>query len=129
MSDKVIAYPALFRALHDDKDTYLIKFPDLPNTFTEGYGLEDAYLMASDVLAEMNYDQKNLPKPSELNSLKVSNDEFIGIVTANLSEKKRAMQKFVRKNVTVPTDLAKRAEDAGLNFSATLTEALEAKLG
>ncbi|KRO17402.1 hypothetical protein IV56_GL000317 [Lacticaseibacillus saniviri JCM 17471 = DSM 24301] len=85
--------------------------------------------MASDVLAEMNYDQKNLPKPSELNSLKVSNDEFIGIVTANLSEKKRAMQKFVRKNVTVPTDLAKRAEDAGLNFSATLTEALEAKLG
>ncbi len=80
-------------------------------------------------MAEMNYDQKNLPKPSKLDSLKLSDGEFAGIVTANLSEKKRAMQTFVRKNVTVPTQLARKAEAQGLNFSATLTEALKTKLG
>ncbi|WP_425445666.1 type II toxin-antitoxin system CcdA family antitoxin [Trichococcus patagoniensis] len=34
----------------------------------------------------------------------------------------------VRKNTTIPVDLAEKAEEAGINFSATLTEALKEKL-
>jgi predicted RNase H-like HicB family nuclease len=129
MSDKLIAYPAIFRPLHNEHDTYIIKFPDLPNTFTEGYGLNDAYVMASDVLAEMNYDNNQLPEPSTPNTLELDDDEFVAVITANLSAKKRELQKFVRKNVTVPADLAQRAQEQGLNFSQTLSEALEEKLG
>jgi predicted RNase H-like HicB family nuclease len=128
MTDKYIAYPAIFQALHDQRNTYLVKFPDLPDTFTEGYGLNDAYLMASDVLAEMNWDKPKLPVASTPQKIDLNDDEFSAIVTANLSAKKRELQKFVRKNVTVPAELAHEAEQKGINFSATLTEALTDKL-
>ncbi|KRL08426.1 type II toxin-antitoxin system HicB family antitoxin [Schleiferilactobacillus perolens] len=127
MADKFIAYPAIFHPTHGDHDIYLVKFPDLPNTFTEGYGLEDAYVMASDVLAEMNYDRKDLPKPSNPKTLKISGEEFVTVISANLSAKKRELRRYVRKNVTVPADLANWAENTGINFSATLTDALIAK--
>ncbi|NVO88936.1 type II toxin-antitoxin system HicB family antitoxin [Lactobacillus rhamnosus] len=129
MSDKYIAYPAIFKPLHDKNDAYFVKFPDLSNTFTEGHGLEDAYVMASDVLAEMNYDVKDLPAPSAVKDIPTSDDEFVAIISANLSAKKRELAKYVRKNVTVPTDLANQAEERGINFSATLADALKEKLG
>ena len=129
MSDKMIAYPAVFRPLNNERYTYIIQFPDLPNTFTEGYWLDDAYVMASDVLAEMNYDNQHLPKPSSPNDIELNDGEFVAVVSANLSAKKRELQKFVRKNVTVPADLAQRAEAEGVNFSATLSDALKVKLG
>lgn len=128
MSDKFIAYPAIFKPLRNSNDAYFISFPDLPNTFTEGHGLEDAFLMASDVLAEMNYDNKNLPNPSALSDILVDGDSFVVIVSGNLSAKKREFQKYVRKNVTVPADLAAKADEKNINFSQTLTEALKEKL-
>ncbi|MBV7391066.1 type II toxin-antitoxin system HicB family antitoxin [Enterococcus sp. ALS3] len=129
MSDKFIAYPAIFKPLHNSNDAYFISFPDLPNTFTEGHGLEDSFLMASDVLAEMNYDNKNLPEPSNLKDIKVEDDSFVVIVSGNLSAKKREFQKYVRKNVTVPAELAAKAEEQSINFSQALTEALKERLG
>ena len=38
-------------------------------------------------------------------------------------------ERTVRKNLTVPANLADAAERAGLNFSRVLTEALEERLG
>lgn len=129
MSDTFIAYPAVFRPLHDKNEAYFIKFPDLSNTFTEGHGLEDAYRMASDVLAEMNYDNHHLPQPSKSQDIEADDDCFVVVVTANLSEKKRELQRFVRKNVTVEAEVARLAEIKGINFSQTLNEALKNKLG
>lgn len=128
MADKFIAYPAVFKPLDDKNDAYFVSFPDLPNTFTEGHGLEDAMLMASDVLAEMNYDNPKLPEPSNPQSLDVEDGSFVVIVSGNLSAKKREFQRFVRKNVTVPAELAAQAEQNNVNFSKTLTEALREKL-
>lgn len=92
MSDKYIAYPAIFKATNDAQETYLVHFPDLPNTFTEGHGLEDSYVMAADVLAEMNWDRTQLPEPSKTTDIKVHKDEFIAVIVANLSAKKRELQ-------------------------------------
>lgn len=128
MRDAYIAYPAVFKALHNEQDTYFITFPDLPDTFTEGHGLEDSFLMASDVLAEMNYDKKELPTPSDPKNIAVEESEFVVIVSGNISAKKREFQKYVRKNVTVPAELAYQAEQEQLNFSKILTEALRERL-
>lgn len=128
MKDKLIAYPAIFKPLKND--AFFVSFPDLPNTFTEGHGFDDALLMASDVLAEMNYDNKHLPSPSYPKDIGLENDgSFVAIVAGNLSAKKREFQKYVHKNVTVPTELAQAAEEENINFSQTLTEALKEKLG
>lgn len=128
MADQIVAYPAVFTPLKNDND-YFIKFPDLEGTFTEGHGLADAYLMASDVLAEMNYNKKNLPAPSAPESLTVPDGAFVAVITANLTAKKRELQKYVRKNVTVLADLAQEAEDKKLNFSDSLNFGLRIKLG
>lgn len=129
MADKFIAYPAVFKQLGGKHDAYFVSFPDLPDTFTEGHGLEDAMLMASDVLAEMNYDKAELPQPSTPQDIELESGSFVVIVSGNLSAKKREFQKYVRKNVTVPAELANQAEQNNINFSQTLTEALKEKLG
>lgn len=129
MTDKFIAYPAVFKPLGGKHDAYFVSFPDLPDTFTEGHGLEDAMLMASDVLAEMNYDKSELPQPSAPQDIELESGSFVVIVSGNLSAKKREFQKYVRKNVTVPAELASQAEQNNINFSQTLTEALKEKLG
>lgn len=128
MADKFIAYPAVFKPLGGKHDAYFVSFPDLPDTFTEGHGLEDAMLMASDVLAEMNYDKAILPAPSTPQDLELEVGSFVVIVSGNLSAKKREFQKYVRKNVTVPAELAYEAEKEKINFSKVLTEALQEKL-
>ena len=52
---------------------------------------------------------------------------LIGTIVGALAAKKVKMP-VVRKNTTIPVDLAEKAEEAGINFSATLTEALKEKL-
>ena len=42
--------------------------------------------------------------------------------------RRRARDVTVRKNVTIPISLAEEASAKDINFSATLTEALEEKL-
>lgn len=129
MADKYIAYPAVFTLLNNKLDSYFVKFPDLPNTFTEGHGLEDAYIMASDVLAEMNYDNNRLPEPSPIEDIKADDGQFVAIISANLSERARKDKRTVRKNLTLDADLVKLAEDAGINFSKTMNNALKERLG
>lgn len=43
--------------------------------------------------------------------------------------KKQSKPVTVKKNTTIPGDLAYEAEQTGINFSQTLTEALKEKLG
>lgn len=56
-------------------------------------------------------------------------NQIIVLVSVDLAIIKSKVKKpTVHKNVTVPTDLAEKAQQRGLNFSAILTEALKAKL-
>ncbi|MCH4171917.1 MAG: type II toxin-antitoxin system CcdA family antitoxin [Lactobacillus sp.] len=130
MVKSLVAYPAVLRPLHDDKDTYLIKFPDVPSAISEGYGLENSYLMASDALATALYDESKLPKASSTNAIELpTKDSIAVIVTADLEQKAKEFQKKVRKQVTISADLAERAEAENINFSKTLDEALQERLG
>ncbi len=127
MKHKIVTYPAIFKPLSNN--VYFISFPDVEGAITEGHGLEDAFEMASDALGTMLYDEKKLPSLTDPAKIKVKNDgSFVALVSADLTKAADNFEKTVRKNVTVPFNLAAEAEKKHLNFSQILTDALRKKL-
>lgn len=61
---------------------------------------------------------------------KKNDNQTIVIVSVDLNiVKSQVKEVTIRKNVTVPADLAEQAQAQGINFSATLSDALREKLG
>lgn len=139
------AYPT-FIAFDSDDNTghsYLVYVPDM-DLYTEGDSYENAIEMARDIISlqGMAYEdeKRELPKASsydEARAIAEKNTDIIdftkGILTlvdVDFSEYRRKMdQRSVRKNVTLPSWLNWEAEQAGLNVSRVLQEALMEKLG
>lgn len=134
----ILIYPVVLTATHDEKDTYLVYIPDLDG-MTEGYGLEDAIHMARDYMGCSLYDKidSDIPDASELSSIDISKtpfetegDSFITLIDFDLSTYRRMMnKKAVRRNVSIPEWLNKAADEAHINVSRVLQEALKEKLG
>lgn len=139
------AYPTFIVFDPDDSTghSYLVYVPDM-DLYTEGDSYEDAIEMARDIISLQGIayedDKRELPKASsydEARSIAEKNTDVIdftkGILTlvdVDFSEYRRKMdQKSVRKNVTIPSWLNWEAEQAGLNVSRVLQEALMEKLG
>ena len=120
-------YPAIFAFEEDGK--IAVSFPDHPGCNTCGDDLEEAMTMAQDALrgymacAEDHDD--SIPAPSDIRSIATGKDEVLVIVEAWMVPLR---DRTVRKNLTVPANLADEAERAGINFSRVLTEALEERL-
>ena len=136
----VVIYPVIFTATKDEKDTYLVYIPDIDG-MTEGYVLFDAIKMARDymVCTFFEMEDEKLPKPSEINKVDVSKsvffddypktNSFVSAVDLDLDAYRKAMnQKAVRRNVSIPAWLDKKAEEAHINVSRVLQEALIEKL-
>ena len=120
-------YPAIFSF---EEDGIAVSFPDLPGCNTCGNTQDEAMDMAQDALrghlavAEDHGDP--IPAPSDIRTLRTAENEVLAIVEAWMVPLR---ERTVRKNLTVPANLADAAERAGLNFSRVLTEALEERLG
>ena len=133
----VVIYPVVFTATHDEKDTYLIYVPDL-NGMTEGYGLSDAYKMARDYIGCALYDKEENEIPEARDISKVdaktgpfadAGDSLVSFVDIDLTAYKKTMDnKAVRRNVSIPSWLNKAAEEAHINVSRVLQEALIERL-
>lgn len=115
-------YPAIF---HQEDDGYWVEFPEF-NGATEGNTLDEAIAHAQEFLASiLAYyidENKALPQASDINDLKPK-DGFSTLIQADPTPFIRN-NKTVRKNVTVPEWLVKKAQKEHINFSETLTEAL-----
>lgn len=132
-----IVYPVIFTKTGDEKDTYLVYIPDLDG-MTEGYGINDAIYMARDYIGCSLYDKEDsaFPKASSLDEIDVSKGEFAdagesfkSLVDLDIVAYRRKMNsKSVRKNVSLPAWLDLEAENAHLNLSRVLQEALKEKL-
>lgn len=132
-------YPVIFTPLNDEKDTVLVEVPDL-QILTEGYGMVDAIDMARDAIGlkgiSCEDDGRDIPEPSELSTVDAAKGTFaedgegcISLVDIDFIEyRRRADNKTVRRNVTIPSWLNQEAEKAHLNVSRVLQEALMAKL-
>lgn len=133
-----IIYPVIFTATHDKKDTYLVDIPDIDGA-TEGYGLEDAYRMARDYIGCTLYDKPDnlIPDASDISKIKVkkgkfadAGDSFVSLVDLDIDLYRRKMNKrSVRRNVSIPAWLNQAADDAHINVSRVLQDALMEKLG
>ncbi|MBR1487048.1 MAG: type II toxin-antitoxin system HicB family antitoxin [Synergistaceae bacterium] len=76
-------YPAIISYSKDDK-VYYVDFPDMSNCFTDGESLREALDNAEDALNLMlSYAEEQgqeLPKSSDLNSIKLGSGEIVALV-------------------------------------------------
>ena len=130
MMERYVAYPAVLDDTENEKGLYTVTFPDVPGAISEGKGQAKAIVSGSVALGLVLYDEKKLPKASTVEEVQKANPgKKVVVIAADLKEAaKKATPVLVKKNTTIPADLAKKAEEKGINFSRTLVEALQSKL-
>lgn len=116
--------------LTKDSFGYLVTIPDF-NMNTQGKDLAEAIFMARDAIGLMGIDMeeegKELPEATE--AKKINENDIITLVDIDFTEyRKKADNRAVKKNCTIPYWLSVEAEKAGINFSRVLQEALMRKL-
>lgn len=131
MSEELfVVYPAVFeKETEPGYDNYFnIYFPDVPSADTYGVGLKQATQNAWESLGLNLYDRTDLPKSSDLEQVqKDFPNAIVQYVAVNLEEYAKGVTKVVpkvKKNTSIPEDVALEAESLGLNFSAVLTKGL-----
>lgn len=125
-------YPVLFTKTDD---CVLIEVPDF-NILTEGKDMNDAIEMARDAIelncVTMEDNKEEIPVPSDIKTLNVENgtfsedgDTIISFVDIDSATyRKKIDTRTVRRNVAIPSWLNYAAEQAGVNVSRILQEAL-----
>ena len=117
-------YPVIFE---NDDGKIGVTVPDIPGCFTFGDTMPDAIEMASDaiamVLASKEDNKESIPEPSKITDIKTTGT--VSLVLADTDEwRKQFDNKAVKKTLSIPAWLNKKAEAAGINFSQVLQDAL-----
>ena len=125
-------YPVI---LTKDKDDILIEVPDL-DILTEAKSIQEAVIMARDAIGltgiSMQDNGDSIPEPSDIDDIDVSKGTFAEVgkgiktlVDIDFDEYRRKNDnKMVRRNVTLPNWMNRRAEQEHLNVSRFLQDAL-----
>lgn len=123
----MLLYPVVFLP---DEEYIMAFFPDIPEAFTEGDTLKEAYEMAMEVLGFALEDYKKTPPPSTIQEIQTKYpDGQVALIGIDMiAYRRKYHSKTVRKNVTIPEWLDELASKENINFSSTLTEALKEKL-
>lgn len=124
------AYPVI---LTPDETGFTAFIPDF-NINTQGDDLCEAIEMARDAIGlmgiDMEDDKKVLPEPCKLESVKREPCDIVTFVDVDFAEYRRKNERrTVKKNCTLPSWLCYEAEQANINFSQVLQEALKRELG
>lgn len=124
-----VVYPVIFTKL--DKG-YMAFVPDMEIN-TQGDDLAEAIYMARDAIGlvgiDMEDDEKELPRPTSLEEVEHQPGEIVSLVDVDLTAYRKAHeQRTVRRNVSLPSWLNERADEAGINVSAVLQKALRQEL-
>lgn len=127
-----LSYPV---CLYPNDSGYTAIVPDLPGCVTEGGSYSEAMFMAIDAASLWILDELEDGKkpPLSSNPLNVKADEYPnGLVSVIMLDMDAYAEKYgkkaVRKNCTIPAWLNTAAENAEINFSAVLQEALVQQL-
>ena len=135
---KEYIYPAIFHK--NDDGSFTVTFPDLPECITEGKTMGDAIKMAQSALTQwiefLRDEKEDIPNPSNISDLNINNGTFadegetiISFVDIDSTEYRRKIDtKTVRRNVALPSWLNYEADQAGVNVSRILQEALMSTL-
>lgn len=125
-------YPAVFTPEADGG--YLVDFPDIPNCFTDGDDLADAFENAEDALAlklwYMEEHGETIAPPFVPASLEVADGASVALVKADTIAVRRLNDtRAVRKNITLPGWLDAVAKEHHINFSQLLQNAIRRECG
>lgn len=128
-----LVYPACM--YEEDDGGYSVEVPDLKGCCTQGNTLQEALEMAQDaalgwILTSIE-DDEEIPEASKIEDIDLENEN--GFKTLLLLDIDQYSQKYgskqsVKKTLTIPSWLNKRAEKIGVNFSQTLQDALLSKI-
>ena len=119
-----VFYPVIF---HPEEPGYSVSVPDVEGCYTQGETVSEAVAMAQDAIGLLLEDCKVYPKPSNPADIEVQTGDFVVMVQFDEAAYKR-QQKPVKKTLSIPAWLNEAAEDAHINCSGVLHEALQAKL-
>ena len=128
----IYVYPAIFSP--EPEGGYYVHFPDIDNCFTCGDTLEEGMLMAKEVLSLMiftNYEETitEVPSKTPLNELKLQKNEFATYVICDTSLCRRKFStRKVKRTLTIPEWLSYAADEAKIDISQVLQEALIERL-
>lgn len=120
----LVVYPAI---IHDDTDGLWAEFPDLPGCFTQGDTQIELLTNASEAiecfLLGLLEDGDTLPVATSPKTMQLTEpNTYISLIEANIDLAKNT--KSVKKTLTIPAWLNKRALAANINFSSLLQDAL-----
>lgn len=125
-------YPVFFTKTDE---CILVEVPDF-GILTEGKDMSEAIDMARDAIelncVTMEDNKEDIPQPSQISDLDVANGTFFNDGSTMLSlvdidsaiYRKKIDTKTVRRNVTLPNWLNYEADQAGVNVSRILQDAL-----
>lgn len=114
-------------------DGYVVTVPDF-NINTQGKDYAEAMFMARDAICltgmVMEDQGMEIPTPSALSAVRPENDsDVVALVDVDFAAYRRKEEmRTVKKNCTIPSWLNYAAEEAGLNFSSLLADAIRQKL-
>ena len=115
------------------EEGYVVSVPDF-DINTQGKDYAEAMFMARDAICltgiVMEDRGQKLPSPSSLADIRPENErEIVALVDVDFAAYRRKEDmRAVKKNCTIPSWLNYAAEQAGLNFSNLLAEAIKQKL-
>jgi len=123
-------YPAYF---YYDSDGISIEFPDLPGCLPCAFNSEEAFTNAKEALGlhlyGMEQDDDEIPAPTPVNGLKPEEGGIVTMIEVFMpSVREKLNNRFVKKTLSIPAWLNTQAEEAGVNFSGILQNALKQEL-
>lgn len=127
-----LVYPAKF--YYEEDGGYSVEVPDLVGCITQGENLEEAMQMAQDAalgwLLTTIEEEEEIPTPSSIEEIKIEGKGFKTLLLLDIDQytEKYGTKKSVKKTLTIPEWLNKRAEKVGINFSQALQEILLNKI-
>lgn len=124
-------YPAIIE--HVDCN-YCLYYPDLPGCVASGDTVEKTVKQGKDAakeyLWELEHSNEDIPVATPTDKLTIEKGDVLCLVDINMFSIRAKMDnRTVKKTLTIPWHLNELAEAKHINFSQTLRQALQAKLG
>ena len=125
-------YTALFTPIEDGSG-YYAKVPDLPGCITTGNSLSDAIEQITDAmngwLVVAEDEGEPIAQPTQQEQLHVDAGTLCSLIPADTIEyRAKTDTRAVRKNVSLPSWMARLADKRGINCSQVLQDALRSLL-
>lgn len=122
---KIISFPAI---VSSSKKSYRIQLIDFQEICVTGKTIEQASSKAQEKMISALEKASNIPTPtSDYSNISLNPGQFIILISTDISAFKDTT--LVKKNLSIPAWLNKKAVEKGINFSKLLQKALKEELG